>query len=163
MKRIYSATKGARFSKKKAQVYGKCLEAIEARRGKIEPEIVVEEARSVSSPLHSYFDWDDTKAAEKYRTWEARSLINHLTVVVNYETGAVQKAFFNVSEAVGAATVYVNIERALTEPQLRKQVLENALRELLYWKGKYQEYSEFKGIVTAIAKVGKWLRKKKKK
>ncbi|HUD75319.1 MAG TPA: hypothetical protein VMQ76_09630, partial [Terracidiphilus sp.] len=43
--------------------------------GLLLPEKVVEAARPVSSPLHSWFEWNDNKAAENYRIWQARQLI----------------------------------------------------------------------------------------
>lgn len=164
MKRTYVAAKGTRLGKRKAQIYGQCLEEIERKNGCISPRAVVNRAREKSSPLHSYFDWNDTRAAEKYRLVQARGLINHLTVVINYDTGAVQKAFFNVSSGFkeNKSFAYVNIERALTNKEYRRQVLQNAMAEILYWKTKYQEYSEFKGIVGAINKAEKRFGRKKK-
>lgn len=163
MKNKYVATKGAQFSKKKAQVYGTVLEKIKERDNGIVPQVVVNEARDKTSPLHDYFDWDDTKAAEKYRVEQARNLISHLDVVINYETGKTQKAFFNVSipDNGGTKVVYVDVERALTDKDLRKQVLQNALEELVYWQKKYKEYSEFKGIVREITKVVVKIKKRK--
>jgi len=141
------------------------LEEIERKKGCISPKVVVNAARDKSSPLHTYFDWNDTRAAENYRLQQARGLINHLTVVINYDTGDVQKAFFNVSGSVdeSKAFAYVNIERALTNKEFRRQVLQNAMNEIVYWKTKYQEYSEFKGIVGAINKAEKRFGRKKKK
>ena len=157
----YGATKGATFGKERAQIYGKALEDIERKKGKITPKAVVDEARDKSSPLHDYFDWDVSTASEKYWLYQARTLINHITVVVNYETGDEQKAFFNVREEMeDAKTVYVNIERALSDRDMRGQILQNALAELQYWKQKYKEYSEFRGIVNAIDKLDKRLKKK---
>lgn len=160
MRKQYCPTKGARFSKKKAQVYGECLEQIEKSYGELNPRTVVDEAKSSSSPLHNYFDWNNTSAAEKFRVQQAREMINHLTIVVNYETGEEIKAFFSVTEEADVRPVYVNIERALSDPALRKQVIENAFGELKYWQERYKQYSEFRGIVRAIASTGRRLKRK---
>jgi hypothetical protein len=47
------------------------------------PSDVVKAAREPSHPLHKKFDWDDTRAAQKWRLAQARDLI--ASVVVEYE------------------------------------------------------------------------------
>lgn len=48
----------------------------------IKAEVVVERARDEGSPLHSYFEWDDSVAGHQYRIVQARSLIRTLTVTM---------------------------------------------------------------------------------
>ena len=49
------------------------INAIAARNGgRVTPEEVIDAARRTDSPLHDYFDWDDTSAAHKYRIEQAR-------------------------------------------------------------------------------------------
>lgn len=45
------------------------------------PEKVVEEAADEASPLHSYFDWDDSEAARQWRMMQARALIRKIEVI----------------------------------------------------------------------------------
>ena len=86
MVKKYKATEGAPFSQKKAQKYGEELNAIaEKNEGKIKPQDVIERAKVKSSALHDYFDWNNDTAAEKHRLWQARNLINHITVVIKHE------------------------------------------------------------------------------
>jgi len=47
------------------------------------PSDVVKAARVPSHPLHKRFDWDDTKAAHKWRILQARNLIS--SVQINWE------------------------------------------------------------------------------
>ena len=47
----------------------------EAHGGKLDPETVVDVARDPDHPLHSHFEWDDSKAAHQYRLGQARALI----------------------------------------------------------------------------------------
>lgn len=51
--------------------------------GELTPDAVLADAESVDSPLHGYFDWDDTSAAHKYRIDQARTLIRSVRVVMN--------------------------------------------------------------------------------
>ncbi len=76
----YEFKAGARYSVA-ADVAGAELERIQNQRGVIEPRVVVEESRPEAAPLHPVFEWDDDKAAENYRTWQARSLIKSVRVI----------------------------------------------------------------------------------
>lgn len=44
-------------------------------------DAVIDDARDPSSPLHRYFEWDDSEAAEKYRQVQAGLLIRRVRVV----------------------------------------------------------------------------------
>ena len=76
----YEFTAGARYSVA-ADVAGAELERIQNQRGVIEPRVVVEESRPEAAPLHPVFEWNDDKAAENYRTWQARILIKSVRVI----------------------------------------------------------------------------------
>lgn len=56
------------------------------RRGRLTPSIVLKDARDKKSPLHSWFEWSDSKAAEAYRLQQARYLIKLVKVEVQYGT-----------------------------------------------------------------------------
>lgn len=58
------------------------LRALHSRDGVLTCEAVVREARAKSSPLHDYFTWDNSRAAERYRLIEAGRLI--ATVRIEY-------------------------------------------------------------------------------
>ena len=58
------------------------LRKLEDKDGRLTPEAVVEAARSEDDPMHSYFEWDDAKAGEKYRVDQARTLIRSVRVEV---------------------------------------------------------------------------------
>lgn len=54
----------------------------EKNGGRLTPDAVVESAKSKKSPLHGYFDWDDSTAARSYRIIQARELIRSIRVEV---------------------------------------------------------------------------------
>lgn len=60
------------------------IKALENSRGQITPRQVVQAAKNKRSPLHALFDWDSTKAAEKWWLHRARVIIGQ--VVVQYST-----------------------------------------------------------------------------
>lgn len=51
-------------------------------KGRLTPDAVIEDASDPKSPLHPYFDWDDTVAARKWRISQARDLISSVRVEV---------------------------------------------------------------------------------
>lgn len=151
----YKAKSGASFGDDRAQIYGKELEKIEKKFGLVTPKIVVQEAKNRKSPLHDYFDWDTKNAAEKYWLVQARTLINHIeiTVTMNGEEQEV-RAYLNVTSTEtngNTEQVYVTVEKALTDEEYKKQVLETAIREIEYWKYKYSQYKELSEIFDAIS------------
>jgi hypothetical protein len=66
---------GSEKRERKAVVVDRELEKIYKRHKTITVEAVLTEAAKPTHPLHSYFEWDDAKAAQKYRTVQAYSLI----------------------------------------------------------------------------------------
>lgn len=155
MKKKYKATKGAPFPKENAQRYGESLNKMAMEKnGTVTPHELVNGARDEDSVFHDYFDWDNNNAGEKYRIHQARQLINHINIVVKYNDGEKeQKAFFSVFETPNDKeknTTYVTMERVLSEPELRNQILRRALNEVDYWQQKYFDYNELSKIFTAI-------------
>lgn len=70
-------------------------ELLEQGNGLLKPEAVVEAARPESSPLHSHFEWNDSKAAEKYRLDQARVLIR--SVYIEHPNDATERVHAYVS------------------------------------------------------------------
>jgi hypothetical protein len=124
------------------------LNKIETKYGIITPRLVVAEANNPKSLLHGYFEWDANKAAEGYRFWQARQLIAKVRIV--YEDRKLD-AFYNVKISVegGADQGYVSIAKVLSNKEMRKQVVAQALKELDYWNNKYKEYVELQNIVDS--------------
>lgn len=58
------------------------LAKILATEGTLTPDAVLKDAKSVKSPLHDEFEWDDSVAAQSYRVTQARDLIARVRVEV---------------------------------------------------------------------------------
>jgi hypothetical protein len=43
----------------------------------VTPKEILEKAKDPKSPLHKYFEWDNSKAGEQYRIYQARHLARH--------------------------------------------------------------------------------------
>ena len=63
---------------------------------KIDPEIVLSDAKKPTSPLHKYFEWDNEKAGHLYRLTQARELIAYC---VDVETGGREYVYIPSREA----------------------------------------------------------------
>lgn len=154
---IYKAAPGATYNDKQASIIGKCLEKIGAGKYKdIQPEEVVNYARDKRSPLHEFFTWDNTTAANAYRIFQARNLVNHLRIVILTKTGTINtKAFHNIVvpqlEEDESARFYrpTMSMRGISEENIRQQVIEGAKRELESWRQRYREYEDVFGRVFA--------------
>jgi len=137
-----------------AQATGEHFEKLEKKHGEITPEIILDDARKKSSVLHGCFEWDDGKAAEKYRLSQARYIICNLVVSVESKDEEQKKtrAFVNVSaqSMSGNKGSFVSIGNAISNEEMRKNVLQNALIELLAFKKKYEELEELQKIFVAI-------------
>jgi len=158
--KIYRAKKGSLLTDKKARIYGRCLEKIEKKKGGITPQDVLEEGESARSPLHSYFEWDNKIAGEKYRLSQASHLLRSIEIEIkisdkNRRTRAYLNVKISCPDTDRMEGVYVNLKKALTEPEYRKQVLQNAVKEIDLWKQKYSVYNELSEIFEAIGKVKK--------
>lgn len=57
------------------------LESLEGHGRRLTPVSVVRDARKKSSPLHSLFEWNDGKAAQRWRLHWAREIIGSVIVV----------------------------------------------------------------------------------
>lgn len=61
------------------------MSSLEDRKGRLQPNDVLEEAENVGSPLHPFFEWDDSVAAQAYRLEQARVLIGRFKITVIIE------------------------------------------------------------------------------
>ena len=138
-----------------AETAGKELERIEAKHGQVTPELVLDESREESAPLHKCFEWNDTIAAERYRLSQAGSIIRNLIVVVEgYENKEPVRAYVNIqTEAPTKTGAFINIKSALSSEDTKEIVLQNAKNELKEFQKKYSNLKELVDIFAAIEKL----------
>lgn len=130
---------------------GRELARIEKAEGSLTAEVVLERAKSANSSLHDHFEWDDSRAAEQHRLTQAGELIRSITVDVsrsNLEPAKPVRAFVNVREE--EQRHYVGTARAMSDKELRQQVLARAYAELEAFRRRYAELTELSAIFAAI-------------
>lgn len=148
--KIYKFRPGSRVSGD-PQVVGERLDQLTIN-GRLTAEGVLDDARAISSPLHSCFEWDDSTAAEAHRLWQARQLI---ACVITIETLLDQPR--PVREYVAVHTpqerCYVQTEVALKDEDMRAVVLAQAERDFRSWEAKYQTLTELADIFAVAERV----------
>ena len=114
----------------------------------VKPEEIVDKARDESTELHKCFEWDDTKAAEKYRVYQARQIVCHLIVrEVNDEPQKREVRFFYKTDNQEGYKPASYIMR--NEDEYHK-LLDRALTELKAFQRKYSTLKELDGLFEAI-------------
>lgn len=154
-KQTYVAAAGAKFDDAKAQVLGNELNRLETVHGGVTPTLVVDEARDPSSPFHNHFEWDDTKAASRWRRDQARELIQAIRVRVRFigdkdgDPRVVRaRAFSSVQDDGGHK--YVSLRAVNDSETYREQLVLECVEEGRMWADKARIYKELDHIVSAI-------------
>ena len=121
-----------------------------AHRGRLVPKRVVDWARkNKRSVLHSCFEWDNTRAAEQYRLWQAQHLI--VSVEVVYEDGKKRQVY--VSPLASRGKGYRSLVDVLSAKESREQFLNQALDELERIFSKYEDLTELAGVRAVVRLV----------
>lgn len=158
MKKTYRAGRGKFISNKQAQVYGEHLAGLsKEKKNQLTAQDVVNDARSTESPTHDYFEWDDSIAAEKHRLEQARCLIRSIDIIVTYQ-GEERPIRAIVCVEHSGKEAYTPIQVVAKNADLRQQVVEKALNEIISWQRRYEDYKELGLIFGAIETTQKELR-----
>lgn len=131
-----------------AQTAGEECERIVNEYGKLTPGLLVEESRNEKAPLHSCFEWNDQTAAEKYREKQAANIIRAVVTVAEREKDnapATVRAYVHTKDED-----YQSIRVVMERPDLRKELMASAMRDMLAFKSKYDILSELKPVFSAI-------------
>lgn len=136
--------------KVQAQTVGEIMEGLE-KQGELSPRTLLDASREANSPLHEYFDWDDTTAAEKWRLEQARVLIANVRIIRSddkQEREALKDRCF--VPATGQKGVYVHMDTALHKDEYRKRLLEQARRDSEIYIAKYRRIEELAMVVQEM-------------
>lgn len=137
-----------------ADAVGHRLEELREKfKGELTPADVVADARSHNSPLNSFFEWNDGKAADQYRLQQARSLIRAVVAVVVSAGAPAQRvqAFVHIPEA--GTPHYRATDHAMSQERTRDMVLMQAFKEFRAWQKRYEHLAELADLFTAGTKL----------
>ena len=114
----------------------------------VSPVQIVAKARNKDTELHKCFEWDDTKAAEKYRLYQARQVVCSLVFKeVEEKEDTTPRRIFHRTENTGG---YKPLELIVKNQTEYEKLLEQARAELRTFKVKYHSLSELEEILALI-------------
>ena len=129
------------------------LEQIRSQsHGVLRPEDVVAFARDERTALHSAFMWDDTRAAQAYRLWQARMVIRVCVTVRDDVKGPPIRAYVSLQEDRGKEG-YRLLTDVMSDAERRESLMAQALAELQMWQTKYRQLKQLEPIFAAAERV----------
>jgi len=125
-----------------------------ADNGMLKAGKVVEYARDESTHLHKCFEWDDTKAADKYRLDQARKQISAYVMVVQSPRGPVEiRAFMSLPSDRLAGGGYRKTTDILQDQALIAELVGSAMKELAVVKARYDAVAALAPVWAAADQV----------
>ncbi len=140
-----------------AEVAGTELDRIYEKNGELKQEAIVEESRPETAPLHPIFEWDDKKAADKYRKEQATHLMCALVQVEERKEQPPKEIQVSVHKEKRAFThaekAYHPTRVVLEHPTMRDEAFRDVIRSIESFKQKFSIYNEVAGIIVEMDKV----------
>ncbi len=124
-------------------------------KGRATAQDIVDHAKAKRSPIHKMFEWDDKKAGNQWRCQQARHYLGSvMTRPLEAPEYSVRKyVVIKDTARIGDAPTrqfYENIETVLSDPTLRSQLLNNALRDANSWRRRYHVLSELSKVFAEL-------------
>lgn len=128
------------------------LSVLYRKHGYLRPKTVVDWARGhPRSALHGRFQWNDSKAAEEYRLWQARELITEVHAV--YPDMKARQVYVSPLELRTSNAGYVALVDVMKNEELRTRFLAQALTEYRRLGEKYHDLRELAGVRSEVEKL----------
>jgi hypothetical protein len=138
--------------------------------GRLNPDTIVDAARSRKSILHDYFQWDDSVAGEQFRRAQAIVLIKKIRfTIVLHDPETKQIGFKTVRQYQsrpsqrGPGGGYEDIEDIMSDSEKRTELLQAAFAELSAFRRRYEDLEELSSVLMAIDEVLPPIRKKQRR
>jgi len=143
---------GDGMNKADKEIIRKRLERItESGDGVLTPEAVLKDAKKKGSPLHSLFEWDDTVAAHKWRTREARKLITSVHMEIQTTTKILSgNVYVRNPRADPKEQGYIPIMTARDESDIAYDIMRSELAKVLASLERARGISELLGMKAEL-------------
>ena len=126
------------------------LQAIYDAEGDLTPTLVLDQARSEGSPLHKYFEWNDSVAAEKHRLGQAQRLITTVKVVYRDTTGESKKVRqWHAVPTLPKDWGYKPLEEIATDDIGSKILLADMRRDFESFKKRYEDVAGYLDLIRS--------------
>jgi hypothetical protein len=130
------------------------LEDVYGRRGKLTPQLVVDEARGQRTTagrfLHPHFEWDDAVAAEHYRYSQAQDMIQRVQIRYRKATSDESlsvRAFYAVQHPE-KGNVYEPLAAVVEDPMLKELVRADFERDWKTFKRRWEHLDYFLELIS---------------
>ena len=136
-----------------AEVARKELEKIQGENedGLLRAEDVVETARHPDNPLHTYFTWDDSAAADQWRLMQARQLIRKVIVTGPGDDDTPLPKYVSLrSDRMKPGGGYRSTNEVVNNKDLLAELEDTAKRDI---DGVLQRYEVLKKLVERVRKA----------
>ena len=135
------------------KIVGQAIDKIRAMTGGIaSTKHILIAASDPQSPLHRYFEWDNTLAAEQWRLEQARNLAQSIEVVFTDRPDILPtRAYVSIENA--GERGYMEISDVMQNTELREQLLNQAMNDAEHFHNKYNNLVELEPIFKAVRKV----------
>ncbi len=123
--------------------------------GELRKADVVESAKSARHKLHRFFEWDDSKAANDHRLWQAGRLIASIEVVIDEapDKGTTRQYEISRSKTDPAKQSYQRLEDVMKTADGRADLMKRALSELIAVRRRYHMLQELAIVFREIDAV----------
>lgn len=111
-------------------------------------QVVTWARRNRKSALHRQFEWNNTKAANEFRLWQARRLI---AINIVTEDGGPQIVSLSFDRTKGGG--YRAVSDVLSSRDLSEIMLRDALAELERVRERFQRVKELTNVWTEVKRV----------
>lgn len=154
----------ASLSHQEALVVGVELGKIKAD-GPLTAAAVVLRAKDPRSPLHRFFEWNDTFAAAQHRQAQAQTLVRHVAIVFRKSApSGSQEVPASLPVVIGgqskalrpaSAPAYLSVSESLSGKAGRQKMLKLAISEARSWLRRYSDLGldELNPICEAIETI----------
>ncbi len=132
-------------------------EICEENDGLLRARDVLDAARARDSALHTYFDWDDSSAAEQYRLAQARQVIRvSVRIIERDDRKFIHRAYVSLTtDRASSDPVYRPFVSVMTDEFRYQQLLEDAMDQIRQWRKRYEDLIELKDVFDSIEKTQK--------
>ena len=138
------------FKPRDAEVIGVFLEKLSLKHGQmLTSKQVLDAATPGHSPIHKYFEWDNSAAANRYRLDQAAGLLRAIVVI---EEGKEFRPWCPAISIDGQST-YVTVDFAKTHPYIQDLLLDKALQDIRNWALRFKTEARLEPILKAINQV----------
>lgn len=140
---------------RKSVVVDREVDRIYAKYGAVTAETLLSEAENPASPLHEFFEWNDSEAARQYRLAQARAMLmaSKMVAVLAKQSREPIAAFPEVRRLLPSARgegKFKMRKEVLAAPDSRQEIIEYRLGVLRSWCRETIDIAELREMREAI-------------